>query len=129
MNAVTEVSAPPTAEAPPETGLAEVDEEIPEPPEGEFGEAPIDDLSKIEGIGSTISSLLWENGVRTYEQLAKMSPVAIKTILEEAGIEVPDPETWPRQAELAAQGHWEDLETFQQGLKGDTEVDDDEPSS
>ena len=36
-----------------------------------------------------------------------------------------DPATWAKQAQLAAEGNWEELETYQDHLKGGKEPDKD----
>jgi predicted flap endonuclease-1-like 5' DNA nuclease len=77
-----------------------------------------DDLKVIEGIGPKISSIFEAAGLTTFADLAAREPGELKTILDEAGIRLGDPTTWPEQAALAAQGRWEDLETLQGSLRG-----------
>ena len=77
-----------------------------------------DDLKKIEGIGPKISQALAESGVDTYRKLARMKAEDIKSILEEKGVRIGFPETWPEQANLAALGDWEGLMKLQESLKG-----------
>ena len=83
-----------------------------------------DDLKKVEGIGPKIEELLNKAGVHTFSQLAATSPDAVKAILTEAGnrYKTHDPTTWPRQAGLAAEGKWEELEKWQDELDGGKEV-------
>ncbi len=83
-----------------------------------------EDLKKIEGIGPKIEQLLYEEGIYTWNDLANTEVVEIKIILEKAGprYKMHDPGTWPDQARLAAQGKWEELEKWQDELKGGREA-------
>ncbi|MCP9750367.1 DUF4332 domain-containing protein [Ferruginibacter sp. HRS2-29] len=78
------------------------------------------DLTKIEGIGKQIATLLNKNGILTYSQLSKASAKKLKEILDAAGpkFNVHVPASWPKQAKLAAAAKWEELETLQKELKG-----------
>jgi NADH-quinone oxidoreductase subunit I len=83
-----------------------------------------DDLTRIEGIGPKISEVLRGAGIETYAQLADTDADRIKQILEEADpklLRLANPDTWPRQAKLAASGKWEALERWQERLKGGKE--------
>lgn len=71
--------------------------------------ASSDDLEKIEGIGPKIAGLMRDAGVTTFAQLAAMDHAAIKAILNEGGVRA-DPTTWPQQAQLAAEGRWEEFQ-------------------
>jgi predicted flap endonuclease-1-like 5' DNA nuclease len=77
-----------------------------------------DDLKRIEGIGHKISSLLQEAGVTTFAQLAATEIAGLETILDTAGMHFADPGNWPEQAQLAADGKWDDLAALQHELKG-----------
>jgi predicted flap endonuclease-1-like 5' DNA nuclease len=79
-----------------------------------------DDLKKIEGIGPKIASILTENGVVTFADLAITEVDKIKEILMAAGsrYKMHDPTTWPEQAKLAAAGDWNALEKLQASLDG-----------
>ena len=77
-----------------------------------------DDLKRIEGIGPKISSILSDNGISTFAVLAAAKPERLQEILDEAGIRLAHPATWPEQAGLAAAGKWDELETLQNNLKG-----------
>ena len=79
-----------------------------------------DDLKKIEGIGPKIAETLVEAGIATYEDLAKAKPAKISEIIEGVrGNHVPD--TWPQQAQLAADGKWDELKELQDKLDGGVE--------
>lgn len=77
-----------------------------------------DDLKVVEGIGPAIEKLLNESGILTYAQLSGSSSESIRKILEKGGprFQVHDPETWPRQAQLAASGQWDELKQWQDAL-------------
>lgn len=82
-----------------------------------------DDLKAIEGIGPKIAELLNAAGINTWAELAKADTDKIHEILADAGstFATHDPTTWPKQSEMAANGQWEELETYQDHLKGGRE--------
>jgi len=82
-----------------------------------------DDLKAIEGIGPKIESLLHAGGIKTWRELANTSVEKIQAILDKAGkrYALADPGTWPKQAELAADGKWAELEEYQDFLQGGKE--------
>ncbi|WP_046743081.1 50S ribosomal protein L21 [Kordia zhangzhouensis] len=76
-----------------------------------------DDLKKIEGIGPKIASTLNEAGITTYADLAKTDAAKISEIIADVrGNHVTD--TWPKQAQLAADGKWDELKKWQDELDG-----------
>ena len=79
-----------------------------------------DDLRKIEGIGPKISELLNLSEIITFKQLADTPVDELKSILEDAGprYRVHNPSTWPQQAQLAADGKWDELQKLQDELDG-----------
>ncbi|MFM8450695.1 MAG: 50S ribosomal protein L27 [Haliscomenobacter sp.] len=81
------------------------------------------DLKFIEGVGPKIEELLHAAGISTWAQLAAASAESIKAILEAAGSKfaMHDPTTWPKQAQLAADGQWAELEAYMDQLKGGKE--------
>ncbi len=86
---------------------------------GTYG-ADMDDLTIVEGIGPKIASILKEAGVDTLIELSKKEPAAIKEILSAAGkrYAIHNPGTWPKQAEMAAAGKWDELKKWQDELDG-----------
>jgi predicted flap endonuclease-1-like 5' DNA nuclease len=82
--------------------------------------AKTDDLTIVEGIGPKIAELLQNAGIKTFADLAKAKPAAIKSILEAAGkrYQMHDPATWPKQATLARDGKQAELAKLQNELKG-----------
>jgi len=76
-----------------------------------------DDLTRIEGIGPVIQSVLYESGISTYTELARTPPDKIRKILgTKYGSH--DPSTWPDQSKLAEAGKWEELKEWQDQLDG-----------
>ncbi len=82
-----------------------------------------DDLRAIEGIGPKIASLLNDAGINTWKELADSSVEKIQKILDKAGknYTLADPGTWPKQAAMAHEGKWEELEEYQDFLQGGKE--------
>lgn len=79
-----------------------------------------DKLTKIEGVGPKIASVLTEAGLDTFEAVSKSTPEAIREILDnaEGNFKAHDPSTWVKQAEMAAAGSWDELKAWQDELKG-----------
>ena len=79
-----------------------------------------DDLKKIEGIGPKIASVLAEAGISTFEALSKAKAEDIAEIIKDVrGNHVTT--TWPKQAEMAAEGKWDELKEWQDKLDGGIE--------
>ena len=87
-------------------------------------EVVADDLAKVEGIGPKAAEALIAAGVKTFAALAKKTPEQIKEILDAAdgSFNALVPDTWPQQAQLAADGKWDELEKLQDELKGGKEA-------
>ena len=87
-----------------------------------------DKLTKIEGIGPKVNGLLNDAGIMTFAQLAKAEYDQLKDILAAAGsrYQMMEPATWPQQAQLAADGKWDELKTLQDKLDGGRIVDEQE---
>ena len=83
------------------------------------GKSDADDLKKIEGIGPKIADTLNDAGVTTFAKLAGMDRDAIKAILDTVStLKSKEPKTWPQQAQLAADGKWDELKLLQDELMG-----------
>jgi predicted flap endonuclease-1-like 5' DNA nuclease len=76
------------------------------------------DLKVVEGIGPKIEKLLKADGIKTWSELAATEVTRLQNILSAAGdrFRLADPTTWPEQAQLAADGAWEDLKSLQDKL-------------
>ena len=87
-----------------------------------------DDLKLVEGVGPKIEGLLHDAGIKTWADLAGTDTDRLKAILDEAGSQynMHDPSTWAKQAQLAHDGNWEELEAYQEHLKGGKEVGEEE---
>ena len=81
-------------------------------------EAPAaDDLTKIEGIGPKIAETLAAAGIATFAELAATSVEKIAELIADIkGNHTPD--TWPKQAQMAADGQWDELKAWQEELDG-----------
>jgi predicted flap endonuclease-1-like 5' DNA nuclease len=93
--------------------------EVEAPQESDEPPTP-DKLTRIEGIGPKISSVLQAAGITTFSQLADTTPEQIEQILEESDPRLrrlAKPATWPEQAALAASGEWEALTALQKEFK------------
>ncbi|MFT5513010.1 MAG: putative flap endonuclease-1-like 5' DNA nuclease [Bacteroidia bacterium] len=79
-----------------------------------------DKLNKIEGIGPKIASVLNEAGIDSFATLATKTSEEIAAILDsaEGNFKAHDPGTWPKQAEMAAAGNWDELKKWQDELDG-----------
>ncbi|MFM2269290.1 MAG: ribosomal protein [Bacteroidota bacterium] len=78
-----------------------------------------DDLTLIEGIGAKTAATLIENGISTFALLATQDPMRLKTTLFAGRTNnlVRPNAAWIEQAELAAAGNFEALETLKATLK------------
>jgi len=83
-------------------------------------EAKPDNLTKVEGIGPKIAELLTNNGIATFAALGAAKAEDVKAILTNAGgrFSMHDPTTWPMQAQMAADGKWDELKKWQDASDG-----------
>ncbi len=95
----------------------------PAPEKEEAKEVKADDLTKVEGIGPKAAEALVAAGIATYGALAAATPDAIKTILTDASPRLAhlEPASWPKQAQMAADGKWDELKEWQDNTKGGIE--------
>ncbi len=77
-----------------------------------------DDLTKVEGIGPKISEVLGNAGIKTFADLAGADVEKIKEILAAENLQRHIPDTWPKQAEMANEGKWDELKVWQDELDG-----------
>jgi predicted flap endonuclease-1-like 5' DNA nuclease len=82
-----------------------------------------DDLTRIEGIGPKIQELLFGAKIYTWAALSKTDVARLKEILDAAGerFQMHEPKTWPEQAQLAAEGRWDELDKLQELLRAGRE--------
>ncbi|SHG67164.1 30S ribosomal protein S2 [Flagellimonas flava] len=122
-------AAEPKKEAPApkaEKAEAPVEEKVEEAPvkaKAEPKAEKADDLTKIEGAGPKAAEALVNKGIDTFAKLAKADPEKIKEILTEASSRMAhlDPTSWPKQAQMAADGKWDELKEWQDNAKGGVE--------
>ncbi len=96
---------------------------IPEPKDNDINQSYAgifenDNLKIVEGIGPKIEGLLKNEGVNNWAALADKTAEELRTILAKGGsrYQMHKPESWPKQAQLAANGKWKELIIFQQFL-------------
>ncbi|WP_417363028.1 hypothetical protein [Galbibacter sp.] len=79
-----------------------------------------DDLKIVEGIGPKIAELFHNNGINTWKDLSTTTVLRCQEILRSGGkaFEIHKPDTWPKQAEMANNGLWEELKNWQNTLDG-----------
>ncbi len=79
-----------------------------------------DDLTKVEGIGPKVKGIFNEEGILTFADLAAKKPEELRAILAPKGGTYAgmNPDTWPEQAQLAAEGKWDELKKWQDELDG-----------
>ena len=86
-----------------------------------------DDLKIVEGIGPKVEEALKAAGVDSWSALADSEPAKLTEILTaaEGNFSGQNPETWPKQAQMAVNGEWDKLKEWQDELDGGKVVDDD----
>ncbi|CAL2088689.1 hypothetical protein LNI90_03870 [Tenacibaculum dicentrarchi] len=76
------------------------------------------DLKIVAGINPKIEGLFHAFGIKTWEDLAGTSVEKCQEILKSVGnkYKIQKPKTWPKQAKLANQGKWKELQECQGNL-------------
>jgi len=79
-----------------------------------------DDLTVVEGIGPKIQGLFHNHDVKTWKALSECSIDKCQAVLNSGGdrYKIHKPGTWPKQAKLAYEGRWADLQKWQDELDG-----------
>lgn len=79
-----------------------------------------DKLTKIEGIGPKIASILNDAEIISFADLGATKVSVLRNILAAAGnrYKMYNPSTWSKQAKLAAKGNWDKLKELQNKLNG-----------
>lgn len=81
-----------------------------------------DKLTRVEGIGPKIAAALVSAGIDTFAKLAARTPEELEQTVKGAGVRmVGHATTWPKQAALAAEGKWEELDKLQRELRAGRE--------
>ncbi len=91
--------------------------------DGKYAKFGAEDLKVVEGIGPKIEEALKAGGVGNWEALASADVEKLKEILTnaEGNFAAHDPGTWPKQAQMAHEGKFEELEKWQDELDGGKE--------
>ena len=72
-----------------------------------------DDLTRIDGIGEKLASVLRAAGIDSFQKLANTSDTQLQEILHTAKVRVRgNSATWAQQAAYAAQGDWEGFNRY-----------------
>lgn len=81
------------------------------------------DLKIIEGIGSKIEELFHNFSINSWRLLAETSVEKCQEVLKSGGdrYRAHKPNTWPKQAQLAYEGKWQELKDWQGNLDGKKE--------
>ena len=81
------------------------------------------DLKIIEGIGPVIEELFHKAGIATWKALGELTVEKCQEILDNAGerFRVHNPASWPKQAEMAYLGKWNELKDWQDKMSGGKE--------
>lgn len=113
----------PEGEDEPKPKAKKAAKEVAKNPEAKTSEKESDDLTKVEGIGPKIAEIFQEAGIHTFADLANKSEDDLKDILNEAGPRYAskNPGSWPKQAQMAADGKWDELQEWQDSVKGGIE--------
>lgn len=81
---------------------------------------PNDNLQVVEGVGPKLEEVLKAAGIGSWAVLAKSSEEELRKVLTDSNpnYRIHNPSSWPKQAQLAADGDWEGLIAYQQELDG-----------
>ena len=82
-----------------------------------------DDLTKVEGIGPKAAGALNAAGLVAFADLGKAKVEAVQKILDESEgrFGAMNPGSWPKQAQMAADGKWDELQKWQDEHDGGIE--------
>lgn len=80
----------------------------------------VDDLKAVEGIGPKIAEVLEAAGIESWRRLAETDVAELSALLDQAGprFRIHDPGSWPAQAELLADGRWDEFKELTRRTKG-----------
>jgi hypothetical protein len=90
---------------------------------GDTARRHADQLEAVEGIGSKTAEVFRRHGIVSFDDLARKTPDALRAILHGAGhnFDGAQPETWPRQARLLADGDILGFVAYIRRLRGGVE--------
>ncbi len=89
-------------------------------PKKYLNKAGAEDLTVVEGIGPKICEIFANAGIVTFKDLASAKVENLQELLKAAGSRyaMANPSTWPEQANLLANGKFEDFEKLTAELDG-----------
>lgn len=89
-------------------------------PKKYLNKAGAEDLTVVEGIGPKICEIFANAGIVTFKDLASASVEKLQELLKAAGSRyaMANPSTWPEQANLLANGQFEEFEKLTAELDG-----------
>jgi predicted flap endonuclease-1-like 5' DNA nuclease len=82
----------------------------------------INDLTVIEGIGSKIAKILFDNDVKNFKALIATPVETLKAWLKENKLPFIDPTTWAEQAQLVDTNKLTEFEALKKELKNGKRV-------
>jgi len=76
------------------------------------------DLKIVEGIGPKIEELFHNFSINTWKLLSEASVEKCQEVLKSGGdrYKIHKPDSWPKQAQLASEGKWQELKDWQDNL-------------
>ena len=87
-------------------------------PSQDKDDSGLHDLNLIVGVNPRIADLLKEAQIMSLSDLAQADEKKLKKIIENAELTgYADPSSWPKQAQLATSGKWEELKTLQDEMR------------
>lgn len=112
-----EEEAPASAKAEPKKTAAKAETPA---KESKKAAAKADDLTVIEGVGPKIAEVFANAGLVSFADVAAKTADELKAILTDAGdqFNTAVTDTWAQQAQLAADGKWDELKKWQEELDG-----------
>jgi len=112
-----EEEAPAAAKAEPKKTAAKAETPA---KESKKAAAKADDLTVIEGVGPKIAEVFANAGLVSFADVAAKTADELKAILTDAGdqFNTAVTDTWAQQAQLAADGKWDELKKWQEELDG-----------
>jgi predicted flap endonuclease-1-like 5' DNA nuclease len=89
----------------------------------EVDDPKLKDLKIIEGIGPKLEEVLKNSGIANLAIMAQTKAEDMKAILNKDGerFRLADPTSWPKQAQMAVDGKWDELQEYQDVLDGGKE--------
>jgi predicted flap endonuclease-1-like 5' DNA nuclease len=76
-----------------------------------------DDLTIILGIGPKTAAIFYKAGLLNFKDIAELDEQGLDSLLSEQAIRVPQTETWPEQASMAAKGDFKGLKELQATIR------------